>query len=274
MSASTIPQKAKAAPMKYQSILKAQAEGRKLASAEIRAAIDEAAAALPSARAEADRIEKQRKASLLTASDEEMEKAERQVAERRRTAERIEVALDVLRGLLTTAEAQDAVQQVKELEEAFQQKLGALEGAWKKSYPGALATVKKLLALEAEAETAFRLWSLGQERWAKQADENQPPLAEATGFPSRPLGLSLLRRMVQMPDAQGRLCAEGAILPRSDEMLRCSGLERLESLEEQATSVRAGKAEFAEMMRRKEAAFDTPRENEVRRPRNGNYPVE
>jgi hypothetical protein len=255
--------------MKFSAILAAHAEGRPTSAATIREAIEEAKTALPAAKAEADEIEKQRRTVLLTASDEELEKAEKQVAERRRTAERLEVALETLSQLLAAAEDNDAVAQVQVLAEDFRQKQAALEATWKKSYPTALATVRKLIAMEEEAERAFRAWDLGRRRVLEGHPERGEALPEAEGFPSKTLGFTRLSEMFHMPDATGRLCTTESIRAPRDQLARQSHLERLEGFEEDRRAAEKSKADFDAMMRRKEESFHEIHDNEVRRPGTG-----
>lgn len=258
--------------MKFIGIISAHTEGRRLNPDDIRQAIEEAKAAIPAARAEADKIEKHRKAVLLTAGDDEMEQAERQVAERRRTAERLEAAVVRLGEILTAVEEGEALGKVQSQAAEFQQKLAALEVAWKKTYPAALASVRKLLALEEEAERAFRLWEMGQRRLLEKLPQQSDAVPTMPSFPGEAFGYSPLSRMVQMPDTTGRLCTPEAILPRHDSLLRISGLERMESAEQHRQQRAQSEAAYQEMMRKKDEGWDQPRPNEVRRPRNGAYP--
>jgi hypothetical protein len=248
----------RASDMKFSAILAAHAEGRPATAAAIREAIEEARAVLPAATAEAEEIEKQRRKVLLTASDEELEKAEKQVAERRRTAERLEVALETLSQLLAAAEDNELVTQVQVLAEDYRQKQAALDATWKRSYPAALATVRKLIAMEEEAERAFRAWDLSRQRMVKAHPERGEALPEAEGFPSKTLGFTRLSEMLHMPDATGRLCTTESIRPLRGGLAQQSHLERLEGLEEARRAAEKSKADFDAMMSKREERLNQP----------------
>lgn len=123
-------------------------------SASILAAIEKAEAAARAAISRAHELERQRTASLLTATDAEMEAAEREAAEARRGAERIGALLNEMQTALEAARRREAVEAVREqIEQA--NKLGEdFVAAWKAKYAKAASVIRDLLLMEAASVKA------------------------------------------------------------------------------------------------------------------------
>jgi hypothetical protein len=253
-----------ASDMKFSAVLSAAAKGTPVSITDIREAIAEAQAALPTALEEAAKIEAQRRAVLLTASDNDLEQAERQVAERRRTAERLEVALVALASDLKKAETAETTNEVAALAAIYRQKAEAVEAFWKKSYPGALSAVRMLLELEADADLALTTW----QRRRAVAVRNQAALEEELPIPpnlATPIfGLSRLKEVVQMPDTNGRLRTPEAILPLK-EVLRQTQMDNIVGNEAARREAEAMRKDVETRRWQREEAFNQIG-NQLRRP--------
>ena len=81
-----------------------------------------------------------------------------------------------------------------------------------------------LLVKEAEAEAALRKWTRARLDCIARGEATADDLTTPPEQPSAQLGgRDLLRNLVQMPTITGKLGAEGAICPPSDELRRGQG---------------------------------------------------
>ncbi len=191
-------------------------------SASIQAAIDAAKAAGDTARRRADELEAWRKASLLSAADEEMEAAEREAAEARRGAERIDALIEAMRTELGVATRREAVERVLAAVADANAKATRFAEAWREKYAGAAATIHGILQLEAEAVRAAEEAREARKKLcdAKMATDEELPHPQGVHGDLFGHWTHVMGKAVQLPGPNGELDERSFWRPERHEFRR------------------------------------------------------
>jgi hypothetical protein len=176
-------------------------------SGSLRAAIHTSQATIARLKVRADELATQRGALLLSASDEDLEEREREIAESHRAADRITALIHEMQRDLISAEFREAkdgaIQSANEANEASD----AFLNWWRTEYPRLASEIIEGLNLEIQAEHQREAARIAA---AKVASADLPSLpkirsavAEIMGNPSL-WGWSLYRAF-QLPSVEGKV---------------------------------------------------------------------